>query len=253
MKASRIREVGAATGVVKACLASVLALTVGGYAVAAEVGGSVVATTDYVYRGLTQTDHGAAAQGDVHLRGWGGWFGGIWGSTAFSQPELANKSELNIYLGHAWTLTPDWAVNVHYARYVYAGDGPYSRYYYDDYDEIQAAVSFQTRAKLSIALAPDIQRYSLSSARLDRGNQWSFEGAFRHPLRRGFSLTAGMGYYDLHDLFAATYWAWSGGLEFTHRQLQLNLTHFSTDDSAQRMFGSQTADGRWALTAAWRF
>src|SRR5688572_30218637 len=142
----------------RAGLAVALWVAAGG-AAAADVGGSVVATTDYVHRGLSQTDHGAAAQGDVHLRS-GGWFGGVWGSMALSQPERAYRSELNAYLGHAWTLSPDWTANVHYARYLYSGDGAYAQFYYDDYDEIQAAVSFQARAKVSIALAPDILRYS---------------------------------------------------------------------------------------------
>ncbi len=242
-----------ARAVLRAGLSVALWLGAAGCAFATEVGGSVVATTDYIYRGLTQTDHAAAAQGDVHVRTSAGWFAGAWGSMAFSQPEWAYRSEVNLYLGHAWILAPDWSASAHYARYLYGGEGQYSRYYYDDYDEIQVALNFQSRVKLSIALAPDILRYSFASGRLDRGNQWSYESSFRQPLWRGFSLTAGLGHYDLRDLFAQSYWAWSGGLELNVRQLQLNLTRFGTDPAARRMFDAQTADGRWALTACWRF
>jgi uncharacterized protein (TIGR02001 family) len=202
---------------------------------------------------LSQTDHGAAAQGDLHLKSSDGWFGGVWGSMAVSRPRRAVDSEVNLYLGHVWSLTPEWSGTLHYARDLYLDDRPFAEYFYDEYDELQATFNWQARLVVSMAFSPEILRYSFAHDALRRGRQWSYEASFRQPVWRNLSLTAGLGHYDLGDHFGASYWAWSGGMELDVRQLQLTLTHFGVDDTAERMFGWQTADGRWALTAAWRF
>src|SRR5689334_3956945 len=71
-------------------------------------GGSIVATTDYVYRGLTQTERKTALQADAHLQSPSGWFLGAWGSLATSDTQVQSRSEINLYLGHVWTLSESW-------------------------------------------------------------------------------------------------------------------------------------------------
>ena len=130
-------------------------------AAAATVGGSVVASTDYVYRGLTFSERKPVLQADLHATTASGWFAGAWGSIAASHPERQSRSEINAYMGRAWSLGPDWIANVHYARYFYTDSRAQARYFYEDYDELQIAVSFQDRATLSVALAPDVRRWSI--------------------------------------------------------------------------------------------
>ena len=222
-------------------------------AASVSTGGSLVLTTDYVHRGLTQSGRKAAVQGDAHLQSVSGWFLGGWGSLASSEPQIQSRTEINLYLGRVWTLSPDWALSANYARYLYPDDRPQVRYYYDDYHELQMSLSFQDRATVSLALAPDITRYSLYLPGLRSGRQLSYEGSVRQPLWRNLSLTAGLGYYDLTDLFRESYWAWSAAAELSFGRARLTLTRFGADRSARQLFGSQTADDRWALTAAWRF
>lgn len=216
-------------------------------------GGSVVATTDYVYRGITQTERNAAVQADAHLQTPAGWFVGAWGSFATSTTRAQSRSEINVYLGRVWTLSDDWSVSAHYARYIYPDDRPAPSYYYHDYDEVQAAVIFQDRATLSVAYAPGIKRFSLYGPGLSRGDQIAYELSLRQPLWRNISLTAGVGHYDLEDLFDHSYWAASGGVELALDRWTVTFTAFAVDETARTLFGPRTADGRCALTAAWRF
>lgn len=218
-----------------------------------DVGGSVVATTDYVFRGLTQSGRKAAVQADLHLQTPGGWFGGAWGSFAGSEPDFQSRSEVNLYLGRVWTLTPDWTTSTHYARYLYPDGRNWIRYYYGNYDELQMSVSYQDRVTLSLALAPDIRRYSPYGLGRQEGKQLSYEASLRQPVWRNLALTAGLGYYDLKDLFDETYWAWSAGAEAGFERLRVTLTRFGAGEGARQLFGRQTADGHWALTAAWQF
>lgn len=217
------------------------------------VGGSVVATTDYVHRGLTQTERKAALQADAHLQSPSGWFVGAWGSLATSTTQVQSRSEINVYLGRVWTLSDSWSASAHYARYIYPDDRAAPSYYYHDYDELQAAVSYEDRATLSVAYAPGIKRFSLYGPGLRRGDQISYELSLRQPVWRNISLTAGIGHYDLSDLFHHSYWAASGGAELAVDRLTVTFTAFAVDGVARTLFGPRTADGHSALTVAWRF
>jgi uncharacterized protein (TIGR02001 family) len=216
-------------------------------------GGSIVATTDYVYRGLTQTERKAALQVDAHLQSPSGWFLGAWGSVATSATQVQSRSEINLYLGRVWTLSDSWSASAHYARYIYPDDRAAPSYYYHDYDEVQAAVSYEDRATLSVAYAPGIKRFSRYVPGLRRGDQIAYELSLRQPLWRNISLTAGIGHYDLSDLFHHSYWAASGGAELAVDRLTVTFTAFAVDGAARTLFGPRSADGRSALTVAWRF
>ncbi len=233
------------------CRLSVLVscLLVCGAAASASPGGAVALTTDYVYRGISRSGHRPAVQVDLHLKTARGGFGGVWGSVVDDPPALVAPNELNLYLGWLWSLGQDWSAGVHYARYLYPSDPRYIEY---DHDEVQAALSFQDRAVVSVALAPRIDRYSLYGDP-GQGRQWSFEASLTQPLWRNISLTAGVGHYDLSDVIGATYWGWSGGLRIDVKRIQFTLSHFGADSAARQMFGTQVAHGRWALTAAWWF
>ena len=234
-------------------LTIVLTFTVGVRSAPIAIGGSIVATTNYVHRGLTQTERKAALQADAHLQTLTGWFLGAWGSLASSAPQVQSRSEINLYLGRVWTLSETWSLSTHYARYIYPDGRAAPRYYYHDYDELQAAVSFEDRATLSVAYAPGIKRFSLYGPGLSQGDQISYELSLRQPLWRNISLTAGVGHYDLSDLFHHSYWAASGGLELAVQRWTVTLTAFAVDGTARELFGPRTADGDGALTVAWRF
>src|SRR5262245_49824656 len=94
----------------------VIALCAGAGADAAsvDVGGSLVATSDYVYRGLTHSARKPAVQADAHLQFSKAWFIGAWGSFATSTPQTQSRSEINLYAGRSWVLSQDWTASAHY-------------------------------------------------------------------------------------------------------------------------------------------
>src|SRR5215510_3893871 len=69
----------------------------------AEVSASVALTSDYVFRGVTQTDNGAAIQGSFD---WSNdqFYAGVWGSNVnfgATSPDETVSMELDAYVG--WT------------------------------------------------------------------------------------------------------------------------------------------------------
>lgn len=227
--------------------ATVLAVTA---AQAAEPwGGALALTSDYVFRGVSQTDGQAAVQADLHARSGTGWFGGAWASTVKPAPSYETAHELDLYAGHGWALSERWAATIAYVRYLYPHAPPYS--HYDAY-ELSAALRFDDRLSLSAAVSPDARRYSVAGWS-PRGQSRAYEIALRQPLVGPVAVLAAAGYYDTHALFGASYRAWDAGVAARLGAVDLALLRFGVDPSARRLFGGDAADGRWVVTIGWRF
>jgi uncharacterized protein (TIGR02001 family) len=77
----------------KMALASALAL--GATVAQADIEGNIAATSDYMWRGLTQTTHGAAVSGGLDWSNDGGMYAGIWTSN------ITDGHETDLYGGYA--------------------------------------------------------------------------------------------------------------------------------------------------------
>jgi uncharacterized protein (TIGR02001 family) len=211
-------------------------------------GGSVVLTTDYVFRGLSQTKNEGAIQGDLHYQWLSGWFAGAWASNIrFQAPDSPNK-EYNLYLGYARQFTSDWSARATVVHYGYPGGS--SDY---NYDELAVGTDYQNRLFLTVAWAPNVSRYSYYYGAAHHRSEISYELNARQPLKFGISAAAGAGYYDLTDLFGSTYWAANGGLVYALGDFQLDVTYYWVSNQARVIFGPATAHDHWVATLLWRF
>lgn len=216
-------------------------------AIAADVSGSVAVTTDYIYRGISQTGGQPAGQAGVQFHSSNGWNAGMWGSSVDFQNGAGVAYELDLQAGYSWALTPDWSMRVGYVHYTYldAGEAGY------DYDEVSASVSYQQRATASIAWSPNTSKFT-SWGFVSERQTLAYELSLLHPLRPRWSLCAGLGYYDLSDVADAGYWYWSTGVAFTWQGMQLDVLHINTDGTGTRLFNDQ-AGSRWTAAVTWRF
>lgn len=253
--AHRINASDARTGVafcLQRCV-STLALCVCLSALApaarAEFGGSLVATTDYVYRGISQTRGKPAFQADVHYRTAGVWTFGAWTSTMDEHPGPGASLELDLYLSRNWALHPDWDAQATLTHYAYPDDDRAARY---DYNEITASLIYQSRLAATVAWSPDASRYSYGRLAQDK-TAISYELSALQPLFHELSATAGAGYYDLSELNDAGYWFWNAGLSWSAGGAQLAVSYIDTDEAAVRSFGWEQAGSRWTGTVLWRF
>jgi uncharacterized protein (TIGR02001 family) len=212
-------------------------------------GGAVVVTSDYVFRGVSQSDGAVAAQADLHIRPARSWFAGVWTSTANPPPGNVASYEMNLYAGRSWDLSDRWAASASYVRYLYPNSRVHGRY---DSDELSVSLKFDDRLMLTAAVAPHATRYS-SGGWVFRRRALSYEASLRQPLFRSASVVAAVGYYDTQALFRASYWAWNAGISTQAGPVELTLIRFGVDATGRRLFDSDAADGRWVLSAAWRF
>ena len=79
--------------------------------------------SDYIYRGLTATDHQPAIQGGIDWEHESGFFFGTWGSSVHF-PDTQSSMELDLYGGYSLTLFKNVEVSLSLQRFTYfANDG----------------------------------------------------------------------------------------------------------------------------------
>ncbi len=210
---------------------------------------SLGATSNYVYRGISQTYGGSAAQLGVNYQSALGWFAGAWGSNVDPYPGGKSFEELDLYTGVIRPLGKDFTVQGTYTHYGYVHDPRYANY---DHNEISVAVAYLDLIAASVSYQPDATYYSqLGFAQ--RRSAVAYELTARRPLPKGFAVTAGAGYYDLHDLFGVGYWAGDLGLSYVYRRLTVEVRRFFCDYTAERLYEDASANRAWAVSAVLRF
>jgi uncharacterized protein (TIGR02001 family) len=210
---------------------------------------SLGATSDYVYRGISQTYGGGAVQLGVNYQNALGWFAGAWGSNVDPYPGGATFQELDLYGGVIRPIGTDFTVQGTYTHYAYFQDPRPANY---EHDEIAVSLAYLDLIAATVSYQPDTTAYS-NLGFAQRRSTLAYELTGRWPLRAGFAVTAGAGYYDLHDLFGVGYWAGDLGLAYIYRRLTIGVSRFFCDATAARLYEDASADGTWALSAVWRF
>lgn len=235
------------------CCAWALALIGASAAAQPVLGGSLLLTNDSVFRGVLQARGRPSLQADLHASLPQGWYAGLWAAAAPRAATNYSQHELDLYAGLGLSLAPRWAAGLRLVHYRYADSGFYGR---ADADEISASLRFEDRLSLSVGATPNAGRRAGGGPMLRRATR-AYELAARQPLawRPGWplALQASLGYYDTRALLGEAYWAWDLGLVARLGAVELGLARFDSSAAARRIFGAHAAQGRWALSAAWKF
>lgn len=85
------------------------------------VTGNVAITSDYVFRGLTQTWSQPAIQGGADLTLPSGFAAGLWGSNISEKSYPGASMELDLYASYGASISADWSWRAGLYGYVYPG------------------------------------------------------------------------------------------------------------------------------------
>jgi uncharacterized protein (TIGR02001 family) len=219
-------------------------------ALALSVDGDLTYTTDYIFRGISETgDHGAA-QVDVHATTADGTFLGAFASTLGRVMYHHWDEELETYLGHRFDLSPSWSTSVTVVNYSYlGGDLPHS----NDYQELSVAASYLDRWTLSVTGSPDAVRYN-GGYRLGRYPAYAVDASAQLPLVGRLLFTAGLGYYSVGDGSDELGYVYgNSGLAFEYKSLRVEAGYYVTQEKAQVQYPYGRARDRVAGTISWHF
>lgn len=187
---------------------------------AAEFGGYVALTTDYVKRGVTQSDSNPALQlgGDVSFSN--GLFLGVWGSTADIDNGAGRQRdrEVNYYFGYAVDITKSWRLSANAVAYEYPGQSGAINYNYREYS---IGGNYDDRLWLEFSYAPDLYHTGLSATNIDVFVEW--------PLNGVWAIGAGAGRYDTSKLTGSAYQYWQVGMTGSFKWADVDLRIHDTN------------------------
>lgn len=234
-----------------------------------EVGGTIAATSDYIYRGVSQSDGHGALQTDLHASSSAGTFAGVWASTRDDDFEPGTSGELQLYVGQRFGLSSTWSASVSgRADYFVGGPARHSA----DYQEISAALSWLDRYTLSLTAIPHAVRYA-SVVYQYGGFQYEYYEVYRSPafvadaagqwlLREGvfgggLYTTAALGYYYAchaghHPPRATDYLYGNAGFALAWPRWRIDAGYFAAQRQAGELFPYPVAK-RLAATVSWQF
>jgi len=212
---------------VKHLTAAVVAggLMAGATAASAEISANVAMTTDYVWRGVSQTNEDPAIQGGFDFAHDSGLYFGTWGSNVdFGSVE---HMEMDLYGGMAKEFG-DWSVDVGFIRYMYFSDDNDI-----DFTELYGSVGY---GPFSVKISNDF----------DNDNLYVEAGA-DFELANGFGVSAHVGKYDFDS--GDDYVDYSVGVSKEVAGLGLGLTYYATNGNGKDLFGD-LADGRLVFSVS---
>jgi uncharacterized protein (TIGR02001 family) len=236
-----------AAAVCSACLPFVASA---GDAPASPITGNVALVTDYVFRGISQSDEAPAIQGGFDFAHASGFYLGAWGSNVdFNEDESVLDGatmELDLYGGYKMNLTKEATLDLGLLFYWYPGAAGERDY---DFYELYAKLGYDfgfMQALAGIHYSPDFFAGS------DDGLYYFAEATI--PIVENFSAVAHIGYQDIKDeatFGAPSYTEWKLGVTTSFVGLNFGLFYTDTDlEDAECFGGTDLCGSRAVLTVS---
>lgn len=188
-------------------------------AAAAEVGGgdlsvNVGIVTNYLFRGVSQTDDKPAVQGGIDWAHASGFYVGTWLSNVDFEGDVSDGAgntgtfdsnyELDLYAGYDFDLGDDWSLGVNGIYYAYPDSevtGPVSADEDIDYAELGVSGGWRfLSAGVQYTVWGDVDDGAFTDGDL------YYNGAAEFELAHGFGISAAIGHYDFDAADEYTHW-----------------------------------------------
>ncbi|WP_100656542.1 TorF family putative porin [Alteromonas flava] len=189
--------------------------------------------SDYVFRGISQTDSNPALQASVDFESESGWYGGIWGSNVDFNDDA--NTEIDYYLGYAHEFE-HVLLDIGFNYYSYQG---YSSSDDSDYGELLVNAEISNFSLL----------FGYTNDYINSDESVSYlSAAYLIPLANEFSLTLQVGYSRGEEALGENYVDYSATVEKSWHGIDASLALHSTD-----IDDSDIADTRLVLLLAKTF
>lgn len=200
-------------------------------------------TTDYVYRGVSNSDEHGAVQLALDVSSDSGLFGGVWASTTDITTGDRNRAlEVDYYIGYVRYFENDWSASLSINRYTYpGGDGDVSY----NYNELAAVIGFKDRLWFELDYTDSLFGHSEPAYNLEASANW--------PLPASLTLTAGIGYFDTSRIAENAYSHWQLGVSRPAGWVTVDLRYHDTSRVPVQIGPDDLADPRIVLTVSAAF
>lgn len=207
-----------------ACGCGVVWLCVGGSAHAHELHGYLSFVTDYVFRGVSQSNEEPTLQAGLDYTHPTGLFAGAFvARTKFpATPFGSNQGEVEIdaYLGYKREAGPDWSWDVAVVRYEFADSTGFDY----SYNELTANLHFRDILRFGATVSND--------AEAGGENGWTAEIELRQPLGDRFQMSGSLGHYQLERAGWDDYQYWDLGVSAEVGAFTFDVRYFDSSSGA---------------------
>jgi len=206
---------------------------------------NVALTSDYVFRGVSQTDEDPAIQGGLDLGHDSGLYIGAWASNVdFNEEDSTDPAaddaanmELDVYLGYANEIG-DISYDVSFLRYIYPGADADL-----DYNELIVTLGYSDFTG-TLAYSNDVFNTDETSI--------YYNLSYAHEFMDAFTVTAGAGYYDFDENVSGagapdSYVDYHLGVGKSLVGFDFDLSWYDTNSDGSDLYGD-IADSRVVLT-----
>ena len=218
----------------------------------AGVTGTAALTSDYVFRGVSQTNGDPALQAGFEFAADSGWYLGTWGSNiswlsdlSTAAAPISSSLEVDVYGGYRGKFSEALSFDVGAIYYAYPGDFPSS---FNDADtaELYLGVGYSILSAKAFYAVSDLFGYTDSdgSVYLDLAANYGFADSWT------LNLHAGKQWIESNESFEYTDWklgvtkALANGFSVAFAYTDTN----ADDVLYTNPYGSEIADGTAALT-----
>ena len=200
---------------------------------------NLAVTSDYVFRGISQTDLDPALQGGLDYSfGDTGLYVGAWASNVDFADSDGPDVELDYYIGWNHDLSDTLNLDLQVVRYSYMGEQ--DAYGNIDYNEVIGALAYDEMLTFTVAYANDYANEGFSSLYYNLGGSWD--------VGNDFALNAGVGRTNFSD-DVGSYTDWNLGVSRQFGPVNVALNYYDvTGGFIDDVFGSDKASDRVVLT-----
>ena len=200
---------------------------------------NLAVTSDYVFRGISQTDLDPALQGGLDYSfGDTGLYVGAWASNVDFADSDGPDVELDYYIGWNHDLSDTLNLDLQVVRYSYMGEQ--DAYGNIDYNEVIGALAYDEMLTFTVAYANDYANEGFSSLYYNLGGSWD--------VGNDFALNAGVGRTNFSD-DVGSYTDWNLGVSRQFGPVNVALNYYDvTGGFIDDVYGSDKASDRVVLT-----
>lgn len=209
-----------------------------------EFSANVAITTDYHFRGITQSDENPAIQGGMDYAHESGFYLGTWASSI----DFAEHTEFDFYGGYGGELGNGLSYDIGGLYYAYPGDSTDPEL---DFFEVYGSLSYdfgQFSITGGLNYSPD---YFAES-----GDALYVYGDFGVPLPNDFSINAHIAHQSIDDNVAfgtPDYIDWSIGASKEVGAFTFDISYIGTDLNDAECFGDEDLCGGFVFSVSSSF
>jgi len=188
-------------------------------------------TSEYIYRGLAQSDGNPAVQIGLDYAFDAGMFVGVWASTIDLQSGAGKRDiELDYYIGYHYESRTPLTATVTVLRYTYPGQTGSHPY---DHNELLLSATWRERYSIEYGYTNDL--FGLGRI----GRHWELRSEW--PVANAWVVSAALGRNDLSDIGVSEYLHWNVGASARISYLALDLRWY--DNESPDGFAAQISAG----------